>query len=278
MTEYDFSPEAFEAHIHKQQQIARWVDKTNRHPPRNPFTPATPAVQALALQRGYDSEDNYDDDDRRRHRRRESKDHKDRPRDMERNRDRERERQPDPTRPQQKRHRSASHSATTHRPEPSRTYTVPPPLPIPQNSSPTSIYPTYQYPHPPRLTSPRDSRHSSRSSSTKVPSPTSYFPPPQVPYSAPPYKQMPLPPPVRSQTTPAYGYPNDKYGYSTPYWPKGVSGYPAKPVDLANAPQLPHSAYQTKQPPLLKRLFMGLTGGNKQQSRRVPRRKRSSSF
>ncbi|KAF8232091.1 hypothetical protein L208DRAFT_1397962, partial [Tricholoma matsutake] len=46
MTEYDYSPEAYEAYLATQAKISRWVDKTNRLYPYlgNPFTPATPAV------------------------------------------------------------------------------------------------------------------------------------------------------------------------------------------------------------------------------------------
>jgi hypothetical protein len=39
MTEYDYSPEAYERYVRKQQAIARWVDNTNLHTPANPFVP-----------------------------------------------------------------------------------------------------------------------------------------------------------------------------------------------------------------------------------------------
>ncbi|KJA20268.1 hypothetical protein HYPSUDRAFT_826521 [Hypholoma sublateritium FD-334 SS-4] len=291
MTEYDYSPEAVDAYLRKQQQIARWVDKTNSKPWRDPYTPATPAAPR----------DRTLDDDAEPHRRRPS-DRRDRPRDparswsRDRERDRPRELPRDPpdrrsSKPH-KRHRSASHSVPgVPRPDPQRSYTVPPPLPLPPfpatyvKTGPTG------YPYPPKLVSPRDSRHSSRSSETtrhpQAPSPTSYFPAPaqqQPPYSAPVYGSMR--PPVRSQTTP---YPYDaKYppssSASTPYFHgSNPSGYPnmsppQKQFDWATAPQYPHSMYQPhKPPPLLKRLFLTLTGGNKQQ-RKGPRRKRSSSF
>ena len=50
MTEYDFSPEAYERHLEKQHNIARWVDKTRRYVPANPFFPATPANRHAALE------------------------------------------------------------------------------------------------------------------------------------------------------------------------------------------------------------------------------------
>lgn len=49
MTEYDYSPQAWERHIATQQRIARWVDDTLTQPPCNAFSPATPHVQALKL-------------------------------------------------------------------------------------------------------------------------------------------------------------------------------------------------------------------------------------
>ncbi|KAF7430969.1 hypothetical protein PC9H_006684 [Pleurotus ostreatus] len=51
MTEYDYSPEAYERYMAKQHSIANWVSKTNSYPPANPFVPTTPAVQAKSLQR-----------------------------------------------------------------------------------------------------------------------------------------------------------------------------------------------------------------------------------
>ncbi|KAF8874272.1 hypothetical protein BD779DRAFT_1566992 [Infundibulicybe gibba] len=52
MTEYDYSPEAYERHLATQHRIARWVDTTNRHEPLNPFFPTPqPAQRALPPQR-----------------------------------------------------------------------------------------------------------------------------------------------------------------------------------------------------------------------------------
>ncbi|KAF9534079.1 hypothetical protein CPB83DRAFT_422709 [Crepidotus variabilis] len=39
MTEYDFSPAAYERAAATQNRIARWVDETKRHDPANPFVP-----------------------------------------------------------------------------------------------------------------------------------------------------------------------------------------------------------------------------------------------
>ncbi|EDR10951.1 uncharacterized protein LACBIDRAFT_293446 [Laccaria bicolor S238N-H82] len=61
MTEYDYSPEAYERYLATQNRIARWVDGTLSVNPRNPFTPATPAGQPLVIQRELEE---YDDDER----------------------------------------------------------------------------------------------------------------------------------------------------------------------------------------------------------------------
>ena len=49
MTEYDFSPAAYQKYLETQNRIARWVDKTRRYTPSNPFVPATPAVRPTSL-------------------------------------------------------------------------------------------------------------------------------------------------------------------------------------------------------------------------------------
>ncbi|KAF8803515.1 hypothetical protein BYT27DRAFT_7259972 [Phlegmacium glaucopus] len=262
MTEYDYSPEAFDRYVRKQQTISKWVQKTSKGPMRDPFTPATPAALANDLdasdqdditerRRGqsYDQYDHHRDRDRDRHRDGDRGDrHKDKPRSL------HHSSRP----PNTRRSRSSSQSAV---PIP---YNAPPPLLIPshpwqmpysQKPSPVPLAP-YQY-YPPKLTSPRDSRRSSHSSSTaRMHSPN--FLPQTSPYGS----------PVN------YGHsPDANHGYSKP-------SRDGRFHDFANAPQLPYSAYQVKQPPnIFKRLFKGLTGSNKHQvPQRGPRRKRSSSF
>ena len=39
MTEYDYSPGAYERHLANQARIEKWVDHTNAHPKENPFVP-----------------------------------------------------------------------------------------------------------------------------------------------------------------------------------------------------------------------------------------------
>lgn len=184
MTEYDYSPDAVDRYRRKQDSISKWVKKTNQQGPlRDPHTPATPAPVEHSL-------DDYDDI--RIHHRGQSYDQYDRPRergfDTHGDKSYDRDKKPrslhHSTRP--RRHRSSSQSAI---PAP-RSY-VPPPLPLPpqpwhmsysQKPSPTAAFPTVhpQY-YPPTLTSPRDSRHSSHSSSTRIHSPNSYFPPQSSP-------------------------------------------------------------------------------------------------
>jgi hypothetical protein len=267
MTEYDFSPEAIDAYVKKQTKISNWVDNTNRHPPANPFTPATPAVRAHHIKQ---------EEDERRHRRRDSKDSRYHDRDRE---DRVRDRFVDvdasrhhrstsPKSAKTNRNRSASYSATTTvQPGPAKGRNLPPPLPLglypngymstSKQSSPTGMYP---YTWAPQKLSPRDSKHSSRtSSSTWLPAASNMHLQQNVPHSAPVVPRNV----VRSQTTPAYGH------QIHPAYRNGSMGY------LPNAPQLPYSHYQPKPQPLLKRLFMNWGGGNKP---KTPRRKRSSSF
>ncbi|TFK26146.1 hypothetical protein FA15DRAFT_654623 [Coprinopsis marcescibilis] len=50
MTEYDYSPDAWERYIETQHRIARWVDGTLVQKPCNAFAPATPHIKFLELQ------------------------------------------------------------------------------------------------------------------------------------------------------------------------------------------------------------------------------------
>jgi hypothetical protein len=129
--------------------------------------------------------------------------------------------------------------------------------------------------------SPRDSKHSSQtSSSTWLPVNPHYSQP--APHSAPV-----IPRAMRSQTTPPnYTHPLQQHaayqggsGYlpvrSTPFLACLHCPDPEICLLKQNAPQFPHSYYQPTQPPLFKRLFMNW-GNNKQH--KPPRRKRSSSL
>lgn len=50
MTEYDFSPEAYERYLATQNRIARWVDETERHKTEfeHPFRAPAPVAAAAA--------------------------------------------------------------------------------------------------------------------------------------------------------------------------------------------------------------------------------------
>ncbi|KAF7770218.1 hypothetical protein Agabi119p4_6192 [Agaricus bisporus var. burnettii] len=57
MTEYDYSPEAYERYVSRQQAIARWVDDTSLYTPANPFVPlpgASPPTTYRPQDRGPD--------------------------------------------------------------------------------------------------------------------------------------------------------------------------------------------------------------------------------
>ena len=180
MTEYDYSPEALDRYVRKQQKIEQWVWRTKQGPMRDPFTPATPAATTYPLENSGDLRKHhpglsYDQYNR----------HPDRDLDGYGDRDEERGVYGDKHKhkarslhhtsrpPHNRRHRSSSQSATIQ--------SVPPPPPLPPHvwqmpySQKPSPMPQY---YPPKLTSPRDSRRSSRSSSTtRLHSPNSYFPP-----------------------------------------------------------------------------------------------------
>ena len=226
MTEYDYSPEAVDAYVQKQVKISKWVDNTLRHPQANPYTPATPAVRAHHIR--LDEED-------RRHRRRDSKDSKygdreDRTRDRHIDVDASRHHRSTSPKSAKNRKRSASYSATTTvLPDSARSRHLPPPLPLgphpngymsnSKQSSPTSAYP---YPWGPPKFSPRDSKHSSRTSSSTLLPTASNMHLQNVPHSAPVVPRNV----VRSHTTPAYGYPQLHPAYQS-----GSMGY--LPVQLA---------------------------------------------
>ncbi|PPR04979.1 hypothetical protein CVT24_010437 [Panaeolus cyanescens] len=291
MTEYDFSPEALDAYIQKQNKIAHWARDCSRSPVSDPYTPATPHVKALNLakgntpyprEQGHTRRPSYDYAPRESHRTRDFDKDRERERDRARERDRgdryydyerrdrERDTSYDRRDERPRRHRSASHSAIPQpRPDHHQRSRVPAPLVLPnypyypspsKQSSPTSWThpPTYHVPIGP---SPRDSKHSSRSSSTTLhqPSPTSYFPPYSAPPAPAPYK------PTRTMTHPPQYARNQDYYYH--HQPPPIPPYKPYSIDPSSAPQLPHSAgYATKPQPLLKRIFMGLTGGGSKHS------------
>lgn len=255
MTEYDFSSEAWERHLQKQEGIYKWVEETKQVPKRerrDPNTPATPAVNTHRLA-----------DDRKIHHRGQSHDqyrHPDRTRDRYGERDKERGVHGD----------TRSLQPTSRRPRTRRQQSVPPPLPLPphlwqmpylQNPSPM-----HQYPHEDALRS-----RSSHSSSTHLHSPKSYYPKSYVP----PNSYFPPQPSPPKHSADRYHIPDVRVSLSSSYSQSNFHCH------RQNLPQYGHSAYQDQiqpRPTLFKRLIRGLTGGNKQAAQRVPRRKRSSSF
>ena len=270
MTEYDYSPEAYERHMATQNRIARWVDTTQQYPQQNPFTPATPAPTTVhhPLPRSGRR------DDRSHHTGRDSR----------------------------RRSPSASGSGRAHPPRPR---TAPPREDVyGQQHAQHSKHLMSQYPLPQQVYTPKPARKSSHSSSHHSSSTRPSALRSQT-YMAPPPQPMPSRYPVRSNTQPAYGYPVD--GRSPVVVPTGAGmvlvpprgkhievvvspcfrsydSYflPTFPFQSPQAyyPQQPFAAYQSpKQPPLLKRLFTGLTGGTKHSSSGGSRRRsRRDSF
>ncbi|KAJ8489814.1 hypothetical protein ONZ45_g13432 [Pleurotus djamor] len=292
MTEYDYSPEAYERYIAKQHAIASWVDNTKQYPPANPFVPTTPAVQARSLQRdttkssGHSSHHSrsksakYDHDRERRDR--------DRDRDMgrdyyaERERDRDRDRYYYPERPHSRSQQTSpqpTYSQSPSRPSQSRRSTG--------TSSRSAAPPPSSRHHASASLShlPHSNRPAASRSQTHIVVPSHGHQPRQKT-------------PTRSNTSPAVAYP-PQMG-SQPYLPTGkptlavpvgggqyvVLPQHGKRIDIlpqsAYAPQAPYSKQPqfipqsalnisptssqttpspTKQQPLLKRLFTGLTRG-----------------
>ncbi|KAG9224113.1 hypothetical protein CCMSSC00406_0006781 [Pleurotus cornucopiae] len=269
MTEYDYSPEAYERYMAKQHSIANWVSKTNSYPPANPFVPTTPAVQAKSLQRdmtrssGHSSHHSrsksakYDD------RRDRDRDVKPRDRDWDRQYYSDRPSNSSPTAPYLP--PSNSHSRPSHSRRSSNQTTRTPPSSRHHASASVSHLPP----------SNRDRPAASRS---------------QTQIAIPPTGRQKLP--TRSNTSPAVAYPahgNQPYVHSgkqplvVPIGggqyvvvpPKGTrmemmhqAKYPQyipQPAPIPVPPPVMPSP--TKQQPLLKRLFTGLTrGGSKQTS------------
>ena len=204
----------------KQQKISNWVDDTERQPPANPFTPATPAVHALQIRR--EEEDN-------RHRRKDSKDYRDGHREGR-----------DPNRVidhlstcQQSVHRPGGNGRPIIIPllaQP-RLRIQPSCLATPTTSERSPPSPTHgYYAYVPKLMSPRDSKHSSRtSSSTWLPENLHYVQP--TPHSAPV-----IPRNMRSQTT----LPNCLPPLQQPAACQGAPGYlPVKSIPLLACPHCP---------------------------------------
>ena len=273
MTEYDFSPDAAERYRNNLRRVEGWVHHTKQSPVCNPFTPATPASDPHPLENSEPPSDDlkihhrglsYDKYDRHRNR------------DLDRQGDRDKERGVyDKHKPKARSLHHTSRPPNTRRSKSSHSTTlqsVPPPLPLPPHpwqmpySQKPSPVPQY---YPPKLTSPRESRRSSRSSSTtRLHSPNSYFPPPPSPPKYPADTNYRYTQPVREGRVPDF-----TVSLSSSC---SQSNSHCRPQ---NAPQYPHSAYQVQPPPtLFKRFLRGFIGGNKQAPQRVPRRKRSSSF
>lgn len=317
-TEYDNSPEAYEKYFANQRVIARWVDQTSKEQPLNPFTPATPAVANEAYQKHLPTQDNYtsaayqkyldtqqrvarwadytmqeqllnpftpatppagfvrpldDDHDSSPH---SSSRHKSRCKNRAQGQDVDFDdgRSSAPTYIDIY-HRSPSLSAHSSHPPMS----LAPPRSDDQHSIASTVhFSQYSVPQPTQYQPSRPSSNSSSvvclasTSTTHLPQTTQNYPSELLPHQD-------------SYTVPGYSYP---YGDSVVLMP-GPGAFPpvvvppwAQPFDMAPVPQMPYNAYpSSKQPPLLKRLFQGLTGGDKSRAvekSRAPRRTRRDSY
>ena len=148
MTEYDYSPEAYERHLATQEKIARWVDQTLEQSPCNPFAPL-PSDRSQTPQPAYratphgDISPTYSPNHSRRHRDEHNQWH-------------------NPS--QRSSTSSASLMMQQERPQFGRSVTSPAPQIsarqyLPQASNPYPAYPAYPN-TPSRAPSPYSSRHS----------------------------------------------------------------------------------------------------------------------
>lgn len=255
MTEYDYSPDAWERYMATQDRIARWVDGTKRAPLCNAFAPATPHLEALALKdkerrkdryrrREYDDDDDSDAsidtefEERQRQRRRRERRDRPPPAHMGSTWHHERispipERDDfvivsRPTTPVHQVSLSPQFSPTKPkmtRASPFKPRKAPPPLDLDLAPFPNGVPPQDPYSY-------RNSGHSSQSSnttpSTVTPTYTS-FPANQLPF--PPHSASPAargaPKPMRSQTMPMQppAYPAPP-GYQQAYAVNSGAGHP----------------------------------------------------
>ncbi|KAG6854722.1 hypothetical protein C0991_002435 [Blastosporella zonata] len=160
MTEYDFSPEAYEQYVRGQHKIASWVSKTNQVPKADPYQAATPAFdvprELLPLDRHLDSSAPWDGKKKAKKRRTPSE------------KEFDRERRND-YKYSHREHMDALHAATA-RPEAHRSQTAPvqrarrisydgraaPPPPLPTRS----LHPTAGYPADHRFSDSQDTSSS----------------------------------------------------------------------------------------------------------------------
>ncbi|KAJ7496447.1 hypothetical protein FB451DRAFT_1455527 [Mycena latifolia] len=128
MTEYDYSPEAYQRHFETQARIARWAQATHQVPQKDPFAPPTPANGPAPLPREASRSSR-------------------RTRSSDRDRDRERRRSPPPPLP-------------LPRDAPPRSQTAPP-----QHLYPAVVQPYYPAAPPPPPTQTQNQHRRARSSS-----------------------------------------------------------------------------------------------------------------
>ncbi|KAJ7110281.1 hypothetical protein C8R43DRAFT_166532 [Mycena crocata] len=250
MTEYDFSPEAYNRHLETQARIARWTHSTHRVPQADPFAPPTSANPAASLPHNSSL--------------------------------------PPHSTPHRRRTRSSdrSHSRKTspppplplHQPPkratPVRSQTAPPKgdiygvygAPQPPQSQPQPYYPTAYVsapaagggyftlpPPPPQPPQPPQHRRS-RS--------TSHPPRPAEPARSRSYSVAPPPPPGQGQQPKGYVFATQpQYAYAQNAYAQNASQPPPPPqYAYAQPPQAVRSP--TREVPLLKRVF-GFGGGGK---------------
>ncbi|KAG6872358.1 hypothetical protein C0995_010322 [Termitomyces sp. Mi166 len=173
MTEYDFSPEAYEQYIRGQQRIARWVHRTNQTPKADPYQAATPAIdvprEILPPSRIWDTNPPWsaESDDKKKSRKHRTPSEKEFDRERRNDWKYSHREHMDALRasaahPQVSRERRASHNGTASRPLPLQSRSLHPGLRYPadqrfSDSQDTSSSSEHVYVNPPNTTRKRSS-------------------------------------------------------------------------------------------------------------------------
>ncbi|KAJ3574755.1 hypothetical protein NP233_g1551 [Leucocoprinus birnbaumii] len=128
MTEYDYSPDAYERYLATQRRITRWAEDASRHSPSNPFvaSPAEEKSTYSAISRGSAS----------------------------------------PERSHSKARQRSTSDVIQHRPQPSRSYTAPAPSQTQRSSAERSHSRSANHSHRPSRSS--SSRHTCGSNHSRA--------------------------------------------------------------------------------------------------------------
>ncbi|KAJ7439292.1 hypothetical protein FB451DRAFT_1446208 [Mycena latifolia] len=239
MTEYDYSPEAYQRHFETQARIARWAQATHQVPQKDPFAPPTPANGPAPLPREASRSSR-------------------RTRSSDRDRDRGRRRSPAPPLP-------------LPRDGPPRSQTAPP-----QQLHPAVVQPSYYPAAPPPPPPQTQNQHRRARSSSQAPVAPPLQPTRSRSYAVVPHPHA-APTPARgmSYPPPTVNYPPLPPGYVYAQ-PQPQDAQPAPVYARYAQPQPMRSP--SREVPLLTRMFGFGGGGSKGLSRESSRSREGSGW